>query len=88
MNLPYPAPPFEGTIGKTYKESKPAWPKIPTAAKDAPNVVIILLDDVGFGQTSTFGGLIPTRCSPGAIITTAATGSSWSGRPGFRTIRR
>jgi arylsulfatase A-like enzyme len=60
MNLPYPAPPFEGTIGKTYKESKPAWPKIPTAAKDAPNVVIILLDDVGFGQTSTFGGLIPT----------------------------
>jgi arylsulfatase len=59
-NLPLPPPPFEGTIGKTYKESTPAWPKIPTAAEDAPNVVIILLDDVGFGQTSTFGGLIPT----------------------------
>jgi arylsulfatase len=59
-NLPLPPPPFEGTIGKTYKESKPAWPKIPTAAKDAPNIVVILLDDVGFGQASTFGGLIPT----------------------------
>lgn len=59
-SLPYPPPRFEGTIGKTYQESKPAWPRIPTAAKDAPNVVIVMLDDVGFGQTSTFGGLIPT----------------------------
>lgn len=58
--LPIPDPEFKGKIGKTYKESEPAWPKIPTAAKDAPNIVVILLDDVGFGQTSTFGGLIPT----------------------------
>ena len=58
--LPEPLPPFEGVIGKTYQDSKPAWPKIPTAAAGAPNVIIILLDDVGFGQTSTFGGLIPT----------------------------
>lgn len=51
---------FEGTIGKTYKESKPKW-QTPTKAPDgAPNVIVILLDDVGFGQTSTFGGLIPT----------------------------
>lgn len=47
-------------IGKTYKESTAAWPKIPTAAPDAPNIVVIVPDDVGFGQTSTFGGLIPT----------------------------
>ncbi|MGX5818670.1 arylsulfatase [Chitinophaga lutea] len=59
-NLPKPDPPFQGKIGKTYKESIPAWPQIPKAADGAPNVVIILLDDVGFGQTSTFGGLIPT----------------------------
>lgn len=58
--LPYPPPKFEGVIGRTYKDSKPAWPRIPTAARNAPNVVVILLDDVGFGQTSTFGGLIPT----------------------------
>jgi arylsulfatase len=58
--LPMPAPPFEGVIGETYKDSKEAWPKIPTAPEGAPNVVVILLDDVGFGQPSTFGGLIPT----------------------------
>jgi hypothetical protein len=40
--LPQPLPPFEGTIGKTYKGSKPAWPTIPTATQGAPNVVIIL----------------------------------------------
>ena len=60
LALPYPPPPFESVIGKTYKDSKAAWPRIPTAPKGAPNVLVILLDDVGFGQTSTFGGLIPT----------------------------
>jgi arylsulfatase A-like enzyme len=59
-SLPIPDPPFKGKIGKTYKESKAAWPKLPTAHEGAPNVVIILLDDVGFGQTSTFGGPVPT----------------------------
>ncbi|MCD9574931.1 arylsulfatase [Flavobacterium soyae] len=58
--LPYSDPVFKGKIGKTYKESTAVWPEIPKAATGAPNVVIVLLDDVGFGQTSTFGGLIPT----------------------------
>jgi arylsulfatase A-like enzyme len=58
--LPLPTPKFEGVIGKTYKESKEAWPKLPTPPKGAPNVVVILLDDVGYGQTSTFGGPVPT----------------------------
>ncbi len=58
--LPLPPDPFQGKIGKTYKESEEAWPKLPTPPAGAPNVVVILLDDVGFGQTSTFGGLIPT----------------------------
>lgn len=58
--LPYDDPAFTGKIGKTYKESESAWPKFPEPKKGAPNVIIILLDDVGFGMTSTFGGSIPT----------------------------
>jgi arylsulfatase A-like enzyme len=58
--LPLPTPKFEGVIGKTYKESKEDWPKLPTPPQGAPNVVVIMLDDVGYGQTSTFGGPVPT----------------------------
>jgi hypothetical protein len=58
--LPLPEPKFEGVVGNTYKESKAAWPKLPTPPAGAPNVVVILLDDVGFGQVSTFGGPVPT----------------------------
>ncbi|HEY4212370.1 MAG TPA: arylsulfatase [Steroidobacteraceae bacterium] len=58
--LPIPDPPFGGTIAKTYEESKQEWPELPKAPDGAPNVVIILLDDVGFGQVSTFGGPVPT----------------------------
>jgi Sulfatase len=58
--LPLPTPPFNGVIGKTYKESKEDWPKNPTPPAGAPNIVVILLDDVGFGQTSTFGGPVQT----------------------------
>jgi arylsulfatase len=58
--LPIPDPPFKGKIGKTYKESQEAWPELPSPPAGAPNVIVILLDDVGFGQTSTFGGSIPT----------------------------
>ncbi len=58
--LPIPLPPFEGKIGKTYEDSEAAWQSPIAAPEGAPNVIVILLDDVGFGQTSTFGGLIPT----------------------------
>ncbi|MBP1838615.1 arylsulfatase [Formosa algae] len=58
--LPYEDPEFQGKIGRTYKDSEMAWPDLPTPPKDAPNVIVILLDDVGFGMTSTFGGSIPT----------------------------
>ena len=58
--LPIPLPPFEGKVGKTYMESEPNWQNPVSAPEGAPNVIVILLDDVGFGQTSTFGGLIPT----------------------------
>ena len=55
-----PDPDYKGVIGKTLAESKEYWPEPVTAPKNAPNVVWILLDDVGFGATSAFGGLINT----------------------------
>lgn len=58
--LPLPRPPFKGRIGKNYQESESAWPELPKPPEGAPNVLLILLDDVGFGQVSTFGGPVPT----------------------------
>lgn len=52
--------PFKGTIGKTLSGSKEAWTTNAKAPKGAPNVIWILLDDVGFGASSTFGGVIST----------------------------
>jgi arylsulfatase A-like enzyme len=59
-SLPKPIAPFYGTIGKTYKDSKSEFPQPITPPKGAPNVLIILIDDLGFGGTATYGGLIPT----------------------------
>ena len=58
--LPKPEPAFHGTIGKTYKDSKPDFPKPLQAPAGAPNVLIVLLDDVGFGHAGTFGGAVAT----------------------------
>ena len=51
---------FHGTIGTTYADSKPEAPFAVSAPEGAPNVLVVLLDDEGYGQSSTFGGLIPT----------------------------
>jgi arylsulfatase A-like enzyme len=58
--LPRPAPPFKGHIGLTRKDSTPDFPSEVKAPKGAPNILLILTDDVGFGASSTFGGPIPT----------------------------
>lgn len=58
--LPIEDPTFTGTVGKTYVDSTEDWPDPPKPPEGAPNVVIILLDDVGFGQVGTFGGPVPT----------------------------
>ena len=47
---------FGGTIGRTHAESTPWWPTPPHPGDDAPNVVVILLDDLGFAQLGCFGG--------------------------------
>ena len=54
------APPFRGTTGRLLPDSREAWPSAPTAPTGAPNVLIWLIDDAGFGLTSTFGGLVDT----------------------------
>ncbi|MBO2656070.1 arylsulfatase [Shewanella algae] len=51
---------FSGKIGKTYDQSKSDYPQPIKAPEGAPNIVVILLDDLGFGQAGRFGGLIPT----------------------------
>ena len=59
-SLPKPDPQFKGEIGATRDQSVPDWPKKPQAPPGAPNVILILLDDVGFGATSVFGGPVQT----------------------------
>lgn len=58
--LPIASAPFQGVIGTTYADSvASAVPKVKAPA-GAPNVLLVLLDDQGYGQSGTFGGLIPT----------------------------
>ena len=60
FSLPAPTPPFTGTIMPNVGDSQVAWPPQVAAPEGAPNVLVILTDDVGFGAPSTFGGVIPT----------------------------
>ena len=54
--MPLPQSPFKGTIGRTYKDLVPDKIPLIKAPDGAPNVLIILIDDCGFGQWGTFGG--------------------------------
>src|SRR5512135_2703719 len=58
--LPPPPEKFRGKIGKTADESKPYWPARVVPPKGAPNILLIMTDDSGYGVPSTFGGVIPT----------------------------
>jgi arylsulfatase A-like enzyme len=55
-----PGSAFPGAIGRTVEESSPAWPAPVRARDGAPNVLFFVLDDVGYGQLSSFGGLVET----------------------------
>src|SRR6266480_4871460 len=59
--LPKPERAFsDAKIGRTYKDSRPGTMALTKALAGAPNVLIILIDDSGFGQWGTFGGQVPT----------------------------
>ena len=58
--LPPPPQKFEGKIERNAAQSTPYWPARVVPPKGAPNILLIMTDDTGFGVTSTFGGVIPT----------------------------
>jgi len=51
---------FKGKVGKTIAESEESFPEKKQAPKGAPNVVVFLIDDAGYGTSSAFGGLMQT----------------------------
>src|SRR5262249_55117163 len=59
-SLPRPDAPFKGQIDRIAGTSKPDFPKEIQPPKGAPNVLLVMTDDVGFGASSAFGGPIPT----------------------------
>lgn len=58
--LPSSPPRFGGEIGLDAKDSKPYWPPQIVPPKGAPNILLIMTDDAGYGVSGTFGGVIPT----------------------------
>jgi arylsulfatase A-like enzyme len=58
--LPASEPPFGGVIKETLDGSKTWWPPRIVPPKGAPNVLLIMTDDQGYGVSGTFGGVIPT----------------------------
>ncbi len=51
---------FRGRIGRTLAESEPAWPERPHPTEGAPNVIVILFDDMGFSHLGCYGSTIDT----------------------------
>jgi len=60
QSLPAAPPAFGGTINLDAQESTPWWPPTVVPPKGAPNVLLIMTDDAGYGVSGTFGGVIPT----------------------------
>src|SRR5450755_2858267 len=58
--LPPPAPPFGGVIKEAATGSTPWWAPRVVPPKGAPNILLIMTDDQGYGVSGTFGGVIPT----------------------------
>src|SRR5437868_372737 len=58
--LPPPPLPFGGVIKESAKDSKPWWPPRVVPPKGAPNILLIMTDDQGYGVSGTFGGVVPT----------------------------
>ena len=58
--LPPQPMPFGGVIKESAKDSTPWWPPRVVPPKGAPNILLIMTDDQGYGVSGTFGGVIPT----------------------------
>jgi Sulfatase len=73
------AKPFEGTINVDIRDSEPDWSPFepPKAPEGAPNVLYIVLDDVGYSAMSCYGGAIETpnidRIASGGVATRSGT---------------
>ena len=79
---------FGGTIGRTYEDSTPWWPPLDRAPDGAPNVVIVLLDDVGYAQLGCYGSDIATpTLRPARRRRAAATRTSTRPRCARRRAR-
>ena len=65
---------FAGRIGRTYRDSQPWWPPAPAAPAGAPNVVFVVLDDVGFSDLGCYGSEIATP----RMDALAAAGAAYS----------
>lgn len=64
---------FNGVIGRTVEESSPAWPRPVRSREGMPNVLFVILDDVGFGQLGCYGA--PIRAPRGVGNYTSMNGS-------------
>ena len=58
--IPGPSKPFSGRVARLYADSEPSKLTLDKSAEGAPNVLLVMLDDVGYGTCSTFGGPVPT----------------------------
>ena len=68
---------YKGTIGRTIPELKPWWPDYPRPREGAPNVLVVLFDDLGFSHLGCYGSSIETpnidRLAAGGCATRTST---------------
>lgn len=74
MDLPEGSKAFEGRLARLYEDAEPRPLALDKRSQGRPNILLVMLDDVGFGTCSTFGGPIPT---PG-VDAIAAAGVSYN----------